>query len=116
MDDLHIIGLDLVKRFFQVHGADSAGNVQFREKLSRPQFKKFLSKNPDCIVAMEACSTAHHWGCEAEGFGHIVRLIPPYYVKPFAKRYKNEAVDAEAIVEAALLPSKSFVAVKTKEQ
>lgn len=116
MEELHIIGVDLAKRVFQVHGSDRAGHVLFRKKLSRPQFKKFLSEIPNCTVAMEACATSHHWGREAEEAGHIVRLIPPNYVKPFVKRHKNDAVDAEAIVEAALRPSMSFVAVKTKEQ
>lgn len=116
MEELHIIGVDLAKRVFQVHGSDRAGHALFRKKLSRPQFKKFLSEVPTCTVAMEACATAHHWGREAERVGHKVRLIPPNYVKPFVKRHKNDAVDAEAIVEAALRPTMSFVAVKTKEQ
>lgn len=116
MNELYIIGVDLAKRVFQVHGSDSAGHVLFRKKLSRPQFKKFLFEVPSCTIAMEACATAHHWGREAEKAGHTVRLIPPNYVKPFVKRHKNDAVDAEAIVEAALRPSMSFVVVKTKEQ
>tara|TARA_R110002167_G_C12704620_1_gene654189 strand:+ start:1857 stop:2879 length:1023 start_codon:yes stop_codon:yes gene_type:complete len=116
MEELHIIGVDLAKRVFQVHGSDRAGRVLFRKKLSRQQFKKFLCEIPSCTIAMEACATSHHWGREAEEAGHIVRLIPPNYVKPFVKRHKNDAVDAEAIVEAALRPSMSFVAVKTKEQ
>lgn len=116
MEELHIIGVDLAKRVFQVHGADRTGHVLFRKKLSRPQFMKFLNEIPHCTIAMEACSTAHHWGREAEEIGHTVCLVPPVYVKPFVKRHKNDAVDAEAIVEAALRPSMSFVAVKTKEQ
>ena len=116
MEELHIIGVDLAKRVFQVHGADRTGHVLFRKKLSRPQFMKFLNHLPNCTIAMEACSTAHHWGREAEELGHTVRLIPPVYVKPFVKRHKNDSVNAEAIVEAALRPTMSFVAVKTKEQ
>ncbi|MEP3920673.1 IS110 family transposase, partial [Ascidiaceihabitans sp.] len=116
MEELHIIGVDLAKRVFQVHGSDRAGHVLFRKKLSRLQFKKFLFEIPSCTIAMEACATSHNWGREAQEAGHIVRLIPPSYVKPFVKRHKNDAVDAEAIVEAALRPSMSFVAVKTKEQ
>jgi transposase len=116
MKELHIVGVDLAKRVFQVHGADKDGHVLFRKKLSRPQFARFLTELPACILAMEACSTAHHWGREAEGLGLKVRLVPPNYVKPFVKRHKNDAVDAEAIVEAALRPSMSFVAVKSKEQ
>lgn len=102
MEELHIVGVDLAKRVFQVHGADKSGQVLFRKKLSRPQFQKFLASMPICVVAMEACSTAHHWGREAESLGHTVRLIPPGYVKPFVKRHKNDAVDAEAIVEGAM--------------
>ena len=97
MEELHIIGVDLAKRVFQVHGADRAGHVLFRKKLSRPQFQKFLSEIPICTIAMEACATSHHWGREAEEAGHTVRLIPPNYVKPFVKRHKNDAVDAEAM-------------------
>jgi len=114
MKELYIIGVDLAKRVFQVHGSDSAGHVLFRKKLTRPQFKKFLFEAPSCTIAMEACATAHHWGREAERAGHTVRLVPPNYVKPFVKRHKNDAVDAEAIVEAALRPSMSFVAVKKR--
>lgn len=116
MEKLHIVGVDLAKRVFQVHGADKNGHVLFRKKLSRPQFQRFLASTPTCVVAMEACSTAHHWGREAGRLGHTVHLIPPGYVKPFVKRHKNDAVDAEAIVEAALRPSMSSVAVKSKEQ
>lgn len=116
MNELHIIGVDLAKHVFQVHGSDKAGHVLFRKKLSRPQFAKFLAEAPACILAMEACSTAHHWGREAQALGFQVLLVPPNYVKPFVKRHKNDAVDAEAIVEAALRPSMSFVAVKSKEQ
>lgn len=116
MEELHIVGVDLAKRVFQVHGADKNGRVLFRKKLSRPQFQKFLLSIPTCVIAMEACSTAHHWGREAENLGHTVHLIPPGYVKPFVKRHKNDAVDAEAIVEAALRPSMSSVAVKSKDQ
>jgi len=116
MDELHIIGVDLAKHDFQVHGSDKSGRVLFRKKLYRPQFSKFLTEVPVCIIAMEACSTAHHWGREAQALGFKVLLVPPLYVKPFVKRHKNDEVDAEAIVEAALRPSMSFVAVKTKKQ
>ncbi len=116
MVELHIVGIDLAKRVFQVHGADVSGGVLFRKKLSRIQFAKFITELPPCILAMEACASAHHWGREAALDGHTVRLIPPIYVKPFVKRHKSDAIDAEAIVEAALRPSMRFVSVKTKEQ
>ncbi len=116
MPELHIVGVDLAKRVFQVHGACNEGYVLFRKKLTRTQFAKFLTELPPCILAMEACSSAHHWGRRAEALGHEVRLIPALYVKPFAKRHKNDAIDAEAITEAAIRPSMKFVAVKTTDQ
>lgn len=116
MDEVIIVGVDLAKNIFQAHGAAADGSVIFRKKLSRPQFAKFMSELPACIVAMEACATAHYWGREMTHLGHEVRLIPPIYVKPFVKRQKNDAADAEAIVEAALRPTMRFVEIKTAEQ
>ena len=116
MSEVSIIGVDLAKRVFQVHGADTTCEVEYRKKLSRAQFFKFLHEEPSSIVAMEACASAHHWGREAMLAGHEIRLVPARYVKPFVKRHKSDAVDAEAITEAALRPSMRFVAVKAVEQ
>ena len=116
MAEVIIIGIDLAKRVFQLHGASGDGSVVFRKKLSRGQVLAFISQQSRCVVAMEACATAHGWGREFEKLGHDVRLIPPVYVKPFVKRQKNDAADAEAIVEAALRPTMRFVAVKTEDQ
>lgn len=116
MTTTSIIGIDLAKRVFQLHGAASDGSVTFRKKLSRDQLLPFLAGQPSCVVAMEACATAHDWGRAIAGFGHTVRLIPPAYVKPFVKRQKNDAADAEAITEAAARPTMRFVAVKTEAQ
>lgn len=116
MDKATIIGIDLAKRVFQVHGAASDGRVVFRKKLSRSQLLPFLAAQPRCIVAMEACGTAHEWGRAIGELGHMVRLVPPLYVKPFVKRQKNDAADAEAIAEAASRPTMRFVAVKTEAQ
>lgn len=116
MSEVFIIGVDLAKRVFQIHSADAVGKVICRKKLSRPQFAKFLNEQPNCIVAMEACASAHHWGREALAAGHDVRLVPARYVKPFVKRHKSDVVDAEAITEAAMRPSMRFVPVKTPEQ
>jgi transposase len=102
MGEVTIIGVDLAKNVFQVHGAAADGSVLFRKKLSRPQFARFMAEQPPCLVAMEACASAHHWAREMARHGHQVRLIEPHYVKPFLKRQKNDAADAEAIVEAAL--------------
>lgn len=116
MSEVTIIGIDLAKRVFHLHGADDDGSVLFRKKLSRGQLLGFISQFPQCVVAMEAFATAHGWGREIEKLGHDVRLIPPIYVKPYVKRQKNDAADAEAIVEAALRPTMRFVAVKTEDQ
>nr|BAH90367.1 IS111A/IS1328/IS1533 transposase [uncultured bacterium] len=116
MSEVTIIGIDLAKRVFQLHGARHNGSVVFRKKLSRAQLLAFVAQHPRCLVAMEACATAHGWGREFEKLGHDVRLIPPVYVKPFVKRQKNDMADAEAIVEAALRPTMRFVAVKTEDQ
>ena len=116
MEQVTIIGIDLAKRVFQVHGAASDGKVVFRKKLSRAQLLPFLAGQPRCTVAMEACATAHEWGRSIGALGHVVRLLPPVYVKPFVKRQKNDVADAEAIAEAASRPTMRFVAVKTEEQ
>ena len=116
MSEVTIIGIDLAKRVFQLHGSRNDGSVVFRKKLSRGQLLAFIAEQPGCVVAMEACATAHGWGREFEKLGHDVRLIPPIYVKPFVKRQKNDAADAEAIVEAALRPTMRFVALKSEAQ
>ena len=92
------------------------GSVVFRHKLSRAQLLKFMGEQPPCVVAMEACASAHHWGRAIGDLGHEVRLISPAYVKPFVKRQKNDMADAEAIAEAALRPTMRFVAVKSEVQ
>lgn len=116
MPEVSIIGIDLAKRTFQLHGAREDGAVAFRTKLARAQVLAFLGKQPRCVVAMEACAGAHYWGREITKLGHEVKLIAPIYVKPFVKRQKNDAADAEAITEAALRPTMRFVAVKSCEQ
>lgn len=116
MEMVSIIGMDLEKRSFQVHGATTDGTVLFRKKLPRAQVLPFLARQPHCTVAMEACATAHDWGRQIGRLGHEVKLIPPNYVKPFVKRHKSDAADAEAIAEAASRPTMRTVAVKTQEQ
>ena len=116
MDEATIIGVDLAKRSFQLHGAAADGSVVFRRKLTREKLVMFLESQPKCMVAMEACATAHFWGREITRLGHDVKLVPPIYVKPYVKRQKNDAADAEAIAEAASRPTMRFVEVKTEEQ
>ena len=116
MEHATIIGIDLAKRSFQLHGARADGSVAFRKKLNRDKMLHFVASHPPCVVAMEACASAHHWGREIGKLGHEVKLVPPIYVKPFVKRQKNDAADAEAICEAASRPTMRFVAVKTREQ
>ena len=115
MEEVTIIGIDLAKRSFQVHGARADGSVAYRKKLSRGKLLGFLASQPPCTVAMEACASAHYWGRETLAL-HEVRLVPPIYVKPFVKRSKNDATDAEAITEAAQRPTMHFVAVKSEAQ
>lgn len=110
-----IIGVDLAKNVFQLHGAKRDGAVVFRKKLTRTQFQTFCEKQTPCLIAMEACATSHYWARELMSMGHEVRLIPPIYVKPFVKRHKNDAADAEAITEAMLRPNMSFVPPKTAQ-
>jgi transposase len=110
------IGLDLAKHVFQVHGVDAGGGVVIRKRLKRSEVSAFFESLEPCLVGMEACSTSHYWAREIGRFGHTVRLMPPAYVKPYVKRGKNDAADAEAICEAVTRPNMRFVAVKTPDQ
>jgi len=110
------IGLDLAKRVFQVHAVDEAGNVVVRKALRRGQVLPFFARQPRCLVGLEACGTSHHWARELLKLGHQVRLMPPAYVKPYVKRGKTDAGDAEAICEAVVRPTMRFVPVKSAEQ
>jgi transposase len=114
--EITTVGLDLAKRVFQVHAVDTSGGVAIRKMLRRAQVLPFFAKLPPCLVGMEACSTSHHWARELIRLGHEVRLMPPAYVKPYVKRGKNDAIDAEAICEAMTRPTMRFVAVKSREQ
>jgi len=114
--DITTIGLDLAKNFFQVHAVDAAGAVVTKKMLRRNQVLAFFSDVGPCLVGMEACAGAHYWAREIAKFGHTVRLMPPNYVKPYVKRGKNDANDAEAICEAVTRPTMRFVAVKSPEQ
>lgn len=116
MSEVTTIGLDIAKTVFHAHGADASGRAQFSRKISRGKLLQFFAMQPRCTVALEACGGAHHWARELTRLGHEAKLIPPAYVKPFVKRNKNDAADAEAICEAAQRPSMRFVAIKSEEQ
>lgn len=111
-----MIGVDLAKSVFQVHGASMTGQVKFRKKLTRPQFLKFMADQPPAVVVMEACGSAYFWVREMVRLNHEAKLIAPQYVKPFVKRQKNDAADAEAIVIAAQRPEMRFVEPKSENQ
>jgi transposase len=111
-----IIGLDIAKNVFQVHGEDAAGKIVVERRLGRKRMIEFFSKLPPCVVALEACGTSHYWGRTLRALGHDVRLIPAAYVKPFVKRNKTDARDAAAICVAAQRPDMRAVAIKSEEQ
>jgi transposase len=110
------IGLDLAKQVFQVHGVDFQEKVVIRKQLRRNQVLSYFSKLSPCLIGMEACGSAHHWGRELQKLGHTVKLMAPQFVKPYVKGNKNDANDAEAICEAVSRPTMRFVAIKTIEQ
>jgi transposase len=116
MQTIRTIGLDIAKSVFQVHGVDAAGQVVIRRQLKRRHVLAFFQKLPSCLVGIEACASSHHWSRELKALGHTVRLMPPAYVKPYVKRQKNDATDAEAICEAVTRANMRFVETKTPEQ
>jgi transposase len=110
------LGIDLAKNVFCLHGCDANGRAVLRKQLARRQLVRFVANLPPCLVAMEACASAHYWAREIEKLGHQVRLIAPKFVRPYVKANKNDASDAEAICEAATRPSMRFVAIKSAAQ
>jgi transposase len=116
MGEVSIIGVDIAKSAFQIHGVDADGMVVIRRRLCRAKVLEFFADLPRCLVGMEACATAHHWARELKKLGHDARLMPPTYVKAYVKRGKNDAADAAAICEAVTRPSMRFVSIKSVEQ
>src|SRR5476651_1477564 len=116
MQAITTVGLDIAKSVFQVHGVDAQGNVIVRRQLKRRYVLEFFQKLPPCLVGIEACASSHHWSRELKALGHTVSLMPPAYVKPYVKRQKNDAADAEAICEAVTRANIRFVPTKTPEQ
>src|SRR4051795_2599511 len=111
MSEITVIGLDLAKRVFQVHGADRDGRPVLRKRLQRGQVLNFFANLSPCLIGMEACAGSHYWGRELQALGHEVRLIPTQYVNPYVKTNKNDATDAEAICEALTRPTMRFTAL-----
>ncbi|TWS92597.1 IS110 family transposase [Reyranella sp. CPCC 100927] len=116
MDKVSMIGLDLAKSVFEVHGRNAAGEVVLRRTLKRGQMEKFFARQPKAVIGMEACGSAHHWARVLSQLGHDVRLMPPAYVKPYVKRNKSDTIDAAACWEAAGRPDMRFVPIKAAEQ
>lgn len=116
MEQITTIGLDIAKSVFQVHGIGKNGSVVVQRRLRRSQVLGFFSKLLPCVVGIEACASSHFWAREIGALGHDVRLMPAAYVRPYVKRQKNDAADAEAICEAVTRPTMRFVPVKSPEQ
>jgi len=116
MEQMATIGLDIAKSVFQVHGIGKSGSVVVQRRLRRSQVLGFFSKLSPCVVGIEACASSHFWAREIVALGHDVRLMPAAYVKPYVKRQKNDAADAEAICEAVTRPTMRFVPVKSPDQ
>ena len=114
--EITTVGLDLAKNVFQVHGINSGGQVAVKKALRRSQVRRFFEQLDPCLVGIEACGTSHYWAREITGLGHEVRLMPPAYVKPYVKRGKTDAGDAEAICEAVTRPTMRYVAIKSPDQ
>ena len=114
--DVKIIGIDLAKNVFQLHGVDQHGQIVLQKRLSRRKLAEFMANLPACLVGMEACGGAHYWARKFISFGHDVKLMNPQYVKPYVKTNKNDFNDAEAICEAVSRPNMRFVAIKSVEQ
>jgi transposase len=114
--EITTIGLDLAKNVFQVHAVNGASEVVVKKTLRRVQMRRFFEQLDPCLVGIEACGTSHYWAREITRLGHEVRLMPPAYVKPYVKRGKSDASDAEAICEAVTRPTMRYVAIKSPEQ
>jgi transposase len=110
------VGIDLAKNVFQVHGIDERGKAILRKQLRRAQVAIFFANLPPCVIGMEACASAHHWGRTLQRFGHTVRLMAPQFVKPYVKTNKNDVAHAEAICEAVGRQNMRFVPIKSIEQ
>src|SRR5580692_5716337 len=116
MKDIKVLGIDLAKNIFQLHGIDSQGKAVLRKRVKRENLANFMANLSPCLVGMEACASGHYWARRFKALGHDVRLMPPQYVKPYVKTNKNDFNDAEAITEAVTRPNMRFVPIKNIEQ
>jgi transposase len=111
-----VLGIDLAKNSFQLHGVNTGGEVIIKKSLKRQQLKEYMANIQQCLVGMEACGGSHYWARLFESYGHNVKLMAPQFVKPYVKSNKNDSADAEAICEAVQRPNMRFVSTKTVEQ
>lgn len=114
--EVKILGIDIAKRVFQLHGINCFGKVVLKKRVSREQLSNFIANIPPCLIGMEACGGSNYWARKFRSYGHEVRLMNPHYVKPYIKTNKNDAADAEAICEAVSRPTMRFVSIKSVEQ
>lgn len=116
MTQIATIGRDIAKNVFQVHAVGSDGEIILKKRLYRSKLVEFFERLDPCLIGIEACATAHHWARVFLQLGHTVKLMPPAYVRPYVKRSKNDAADAEAICEAASRPNMRFMPIREPEQ
>src|SRR3990167_9580771 len=116
MKNIKVLGIDLAKNVFQIHGADAKGKCVLRKRLSRAKLIEFMANLSPCIIGIEACGGSHYWARLFKQYGHEVRMMAPQFVKPYVKSNKNDRNDSEAIAEACTRPTMRFVAIKTVEQ
>jgi transposase len=116
MKNIKVLGIDLAKNVFQLHGTDAKGKCILRKRLTRQKLIEFIANLPPCIIGIEACGGAHYWARCFKQYGHEVRMMSPQFVKPYVKSNKNDRNDSEAIAEACTRPHMRFVSIKTVEQ
>lgn len=112
MKDIKVLGIDLAKDVFQIHGTDARGSRVLTKRLNRVKLAEFMANTTPCLVGIEACGSAHYWARVFESHGHTVKIMSPQFVKPYVKSNKNDARDAEAIAEAVTRPTMRFVPKK----
>ncbi|MDF1761761.1 MAG: IS110 family transposase [Coxiellaceae bacterium] len=114
--NINSLGIDIAKNIFQLHGVDSMGKTILKKRIAREQLNSYVANLPVCTIFLESCSGSNYWARTFQQYGHTVKLISPQFVKPFVKTNKNDANDAQAIVEAGIRPSMHFVPIKQPEQ